>query len=160
MTPGFSAIRSLVIESGLAYWDIPEDAWLAEGLAFASDDDHFGVLSGPVDGSGDVLYVTVGILQDVESNRTAILDLCNTMTSNNPAFPIFLHDASIGWDILLQGFFPVQLLLDVPRFFMSYLREAPTVAENARAQCVEAVNGERFRWNETDLVRLIKVASM
>lgn len=90
-----------------------------------------------------------------DRDSSVVLNACNDLTGNNPAFPTFLHDAEIGWDVLIQNSFPVQLLVDVPEFFFSCVSALPSAANDARVTLVDlGIGGNPYRWNKHDVDRL------
>jgi hypothetical protein len=91
------------------------------------------------------LFITAGVLRDINQDRLTVLTMCNARNQGTTAYPFFLHDADSGWDILIQQTFPVQLLLDVPQFFSACLRGVPDVAEEAQEEFLESnVGGHRI----------------
>jgi hypothetical protein len=84
-------------------------------------------------GLEDAVAITVGVFKGVTQDRPTVLDACNTMTRDNPMYPVFLHDAQQGWDILVQQQFHIDLALKKPGLLLqqpcqpSALRRAPAL---------------------------------
>lgn len=151
--------KALASQVGLKYVELPRPAMpVGVGIAMAFGDTHFVVLSVMGGGNEDQLNITAGVLRDIRQDREKALGLCNGMVRDNPAYPIYLHDAQIGWDILVSNMYPLQLLVDNPTFFANAVRALPIVAEAARSKFAEAeLGGQPFRWNGEELDRLLLV---
>ena len=149
-----SQVRKLAAQAGLAYVDLDENP---AGVGIAIElGEQCVVLSVIAGGSEEQLYITTGVLRDVSRDRTAILDLCNDMVRDNPAYPIYLHEDEHGWDVLLSNVFPIEMLAALPEFFQNSVRTLPEVAAVARNRFVEAgLDGQPFRQSEEDLNRLL-----
>lgn len=151
-------IKSLTRQVGLTYIELPE-APVGVGIAVGFGDTQYTVLSVMGGGNEQQLNMAAGVLRDIQQERTTALELCNSMVRDNPAYPIYLHDAPIGWDILASNIFPVSLLIQAPAFFANSVRALPIVAEQARPQFAEAgLGGEPFRWDDQGLNRLLLVS--
>jgi hypothetical protein len=139
---------------GLQY--VSMEPWSAAiGAALAWGETEFLVLSVSF-GSPGTLYITAGVLKDLQQEALPILTLCNQRNQNNPAYCVFLHDAEAGWDVLIQHSFPVQLLLDVPPFFKASLEPTTGAAAEARAEFSElGLGGMPHRWCDEDRKRLL-----
>ncbi|HEX5441919.1 MAG TPA: hypothetical protein VFW76_13605, partial [Ktedonobacterales bacterium] len=73
----------------------------------------------------------------------------------NPAYPIYLHDAEIGWDILVSNIFPASLLMNNPAFFANSVKALPMMADTVRPEFAEAgLGGQVFNWDADDRQRL------
>jgi len=125
------------------------------GLAVAFDPDSYTVLSVQGPPNDGQLMLTCGVLRDVTQDRLRVLDACNRHTQNLPAFAVYLHDAELGWDVLMQQSFPLRLLLDVPPFYLSLIEGMPKVANQAREAMSQAsVGGVPYTWTVDDVDRL------
>lgn len=122
-------------------------ALVGVGVGVRSADGDFLVLSVAAGGSEHTLNLTAGLLKDVEHDRLAVLDVCNSLTRDNAAYPMFLHDAEAGWDIVVQQRYPVDLLVRSPRLLAELATDLPVVAAAGRARCRQAgVVGEPYTW--------------
>lgn len=151
-------IKSLTTQVGLKYVELPE-APVGVGIAVGFGETRYTVLSVMGGGNEGQLNIAAGVLRDIQQDRVAALELCNGMVRDNPAYPIYLHDAPIGWDILVSNIFPVQLLIGAPTFFANSVRALPIVADNVRPKFAEAeLGGQPFRWDDEALNRLLLVS--
>lgn len=151
-------IKSLTTQVGLKYIELPE-APCGVGIAVAFQGAQYVVLSVLGGGSESQLNITSGILRDIQQDRITALSLCNRMVRDNPAYPIFLHDAQMGWDILVSNLFPVRMLSESPTFFANTVRALPLVADNARPTFLEAgLGGQPFNLDMENLNRLLLVS--
>jgi hypothetical protein len=147
-------LRKLLTQQGLHFVDLSGIA-LAQGVAMAWSGGGFLTLSiGP--GSPHTVLITAGVLKDVERDHLAVLEACNYRNQTNPAYCFFLHDAEVGWDVLLQHSFPLQLLVDVPLFLEANLEPTTVIAAEARLEFGEkGVGGTAYAWSEEDAERLL-----
>jgi hypothetical protein len=153
-------IKSLTTQVGLKYFELPE-APVGVGIAVAFAETQYTVLSVMGGGSEGQLNVTSGILRDIKQDRVTALSLCNGMVRDNPAYPIYLHDAPMGWDILVSNVFSIRMLFESPTFFANAVRALPLVADNVRPKFREAnLGGQPFNWNAEDLNRLLLVSML
>jgi hypothetical protein len=103
-------------------------------------------------GDGHPVSLSCGVLRD----RLLVLDGCNRITQDRAAYPVFVHDAEVGWDIVLQTSFPLQVLLDAPGYLRAMVVGLPDVATEARHQLLDSgVGGVAYRWERADLQRLL-----
>jgi hypothetical protein len=145
-------IKMLVDRAGIRYITLAETSW-SLGVAVAWGETDIIVVSIPT-GTPHYAYFTQGLLKNVVQDRLAALEGANNRTCENPEFPVFLHDADNGWDILLQQTYPVQLLTEVPAFFESRL-QTTEVAASIRAELQPSLGGTPYRFEDTDLARLL-----
>jgi hypothetical protein len=83
------------------------------------------------------------------------------MVRDNPAYPIYLHEAEIGWDILVSNIYPVTLLVNNPAFFVNSVKALPMQADILRPEFAEAgLGGEVFTWDADDRQRLFMESMM
>ncbi len=103
------------------------------------------------------LNITYGVQRDISADRLAVLNLCNIHNQNLTAYPVYLHDAEAGWDILMQNVLPMQVLRDAPEFvFGYYLRGESVVVDELRQKIVQVeLGGHAYAWNEGDVNRLL-----
>lgn len=149
-----SQVRELAAQIGFASTDLDENpAGVGIAIEFGEQCVVLSVIAG---GSEGQLYITTGVLRDVKRERTAILDLCNDMVRDNPAYPIYLHDGEESWDVILSTVYPIRTLTALPEFFQNSIQALPEVAAVARNRFVEAgLGGEPFGSGRSDLDRLL-----
>lgn len=153
-------VKSLTNQVGLKYAELPE-APVGVGIAVGFGETQCVVLSVMGGGSEGQLNITSGILRDIKQDRVTALSLCNGMVRDNPAYPIYLHDAPMGWDILVSNVFSIRMLIETPTFFANAVRALPLVADNVRPKFLEAnLGGQPFNWNPEDLNRLLLVSML
>jgi hypothetical protein len=153
-------IKSLTAQVGLKYVELPE-APVGVGIAVAFGGTQYVVLSVMGGGNEGQLNITSGILRDIQQDRVTALGLCNGMVRDNPAYPIYLHEAPMGWDILVANLFSIRLLFESPTFFANAVRALPLVADSVRPKFWEAnLGGQPFNWNTEDLNRLLLVSML
>ncbi len=144
---------------GLKYLELPE-APVSAGIAIGFGDVDYVVVS-VIGGDEATVSISCGVLRDIERDEARALRLCNDLTRNRPAYPVYLHDAPIGWDILLSTQLPTQILLADPAFYDALVRGLPTIAAEARAAAEESrLGGAPYRWTEDDVQRLLVCSSM
>jgi hypothetical protein len=151
-------IKALCAQVGLKYVELP-DFVLGAGVGVSFGDDGHVVLSVMGGGSESKLMITSGILRDIKQDRLTALTACNSLTSGNSLFPVYLHDADNGWSLLMQLTYPIDLLLDNPEYFSLIVRAAAQIAANHRAEIAEKydLGGGRWPWTAEDLnILLIK----
>lgn len=140
---------------GLQYSSL-EPHWTGGGhvLAFAEDI----VAAVTVNMSlGGQFSITYGVGRDLPRERCEILEICNRHNQNMTAYPIHLHDADAGWDVLLTLTYPIQLFVSEPAFIEGFslnaslgdvVRDVRTAFEEAGMPLVP------YRWNSEDASRL------
>ena len=144
----------------LRYMQLP-DSPIGVGIGVSFGESGFEVISVIGPPSDQSVKLTAGIARDVPQDRLQILDLCNRHTQGLSQFPIYLHDAQAGWDVLMQVDFPVQLLEDVPPFFLNVVQSLPPIAAQAREPFVEGgCAGMPYEWTEADTTRLMLRSTM
>jgi|SRR5579875_924926 len=147
-------VAAVLAPLGIQFFGPGRDV-VGAGVRVGRDPGSFVVLSvsGP---AGDVLNLTAGVLKNVSHERLALLELCNSLTRDNAAFPVYLHDAPGGWDVHLQQRYFIDLLEEAPRFFRTCVESLPATADTARTRFREAgVAGDRYSWSEADAQRLL-----
>ncbi|HLM85578.1 MAG TPA: hypothetical protein VK272_05250 [Solirubrobacteraceae bacterium] len=124
----------------------------------------FAIVFGPTDfvvvsvepDAPEHVAITCGILKDVTSDRSRMLEYCNTDTANNPGMPIFSH----GRDVLLQTRIPIALVARVPELLSVQINDAPPYAAEKRESWLrEEISGEPYVWGGEDLERLYRIAT-
>jgi hypothetical protein len=134
----------------------PPNSFLGTGFGLAWSDEEYVIVSVPGGSNSFSAYLTSGVFRDINKNALPALELTNSLTQSNLAFPAFLHDAEAGWDILMQQSYPVQLLDDVPQFFFSCLRSLAAAALNARHGFADRdLGGQPYRFTSADVQRLL-----
>jgi len=79
--------------------------------------------------------ITSGILNDIKHDRLAALEASNTL--DNTAYPVYLHDAEVGWALLVQQTHMIEILLDLPGYFNNCVRALPRVVIEYRKSIPE-----------------------
>lgn len=140
---------------GLTFLEL-EPALFGVGIAIGFGDLDFVVVAVAGGGNEHQVSISCGVLRDIRQDRLLALHECNRLTVNNPAYPFYLHDAEMGWDVLVTVTFPLRLLLATPDFLSVIVRGLPGVAAEGRAQLLaEGVGGVPYRWERNDLQRLL-----
>ena len=104
----------------------------------------------------DLLSITAGLLKDVQHDRSKILELCNVLTRDNAALPVYLHDVPGGWDIHVQQRFRIDLLRVETGFFRACLESLPLAAIEMRSKFQEfGIEGQSYSLNGEDAQRLL-----
>jgi hypothetical protein len=148
-------IKAALDQLGLRFLDLGTLV-IAAGVGIAYGQNDYLVLSVSAGGSEGVLNLTSGVLKDVRQDRLAILNICNKLTRDNPAYPVFLHDAEAGWDVLMQQRLLTDLLLADLSTFKSLIELLPRAAQSARAKFAEAnLGGQMYTWTNDDIRRLL-----
>jgi hypothetical protein len=150
-------ITTLIDQAGLRYVALPEMSF-SLGVAVAWSETDVIVVSVPT-ASPHSAYFTQGLLKDIQQDKLRALEAANDRTHENPEFPVFLHDAEGGWDMLTQQTYPIQLFVDVPPFFESRL-QTTGVAAALRAKLQPSLHGLPYRFEEADLNRLLMRAHL
>jgi hypothetical protein len=151
-------VKSLLSQVNLRYVELAggiAGGALGVGVAVPFADAQYSVLSVMGGGNEAQLYITCGVLRDVRHERATALELCNKLVRNSPAYPIFLHEAEVGWDILISNVFSIRALAADPQFLADSVRGLPVVADAVRPRFSEAgLGGAPFQWNDKDLRRV------
>lgn len=113
-------IEQALVSADLRYIQLPESPF-GVGLSVSYGNDRYSIISINYGEAPYNAFVSSGVLRDVHQDRAVLLDACNTATRNNPAFPVFLHDAENGWDVIASSGFPIHLLARNPGFLREYL---------------------------------------
>jgi hypothetical protein len=149
-------IKVLCDQSGLKYVEL-SPALVGVGIAISFGQTDYVVLSIMGGGCENQLMVTSGVLADLKRDRLAALEAANNLTRSNTAFPIYLHDAEIGWALVLQQTHPIELLLDVPQFFTGNIRAVPQNVIECRRTIPEKwdLGGRPWEWTPEDIYSLL-----
>jgi hypothetical protein len=100
--------------------------------------------------------ITCRVLKNVTSDRSRLLEYCNTDTANNPGMPMFSH----GRDVLLQKRKPIALIARIPELLSVEIAEAPGYAAEKRDSWLrQEISGEPDVWGGDDLERLFRNAT-
>ncbi len=146
-------VKAALAETGLRFVDIGTSFAVGVGVGF--EDTGYAVLS-ILSGSEGVVNVTAGVLKGASGDRLRILDICNKLTSDNPSYPVFLHDAEAGSHLLVQQRFLIGMLLADASAVRALTEAIPAVAKSAREQFIEAgLGGQAHQWNEADVHELL-----
>jgi hypothetical protein len=149
-------IKALCAQVRLNYVELP-DYIVGAGVGVSFGEAGYVVLSVLGGGSESKLMITSGILKGIKQDRLAALNACNSFTSGNSMFPVYLHDAQNGWSLLMQLTCTIDLLLDNPEYFSLIVRTTPRVAANHRAEIAEKydLGGGPWPWTAEDLSMLL-----
>jgi hypothetical protein len=149
-------IKALCGQIGLKYTEVP-DNFLGVGVAIGFGGTDYVVLSVMGGGSESKLMITSGILKNIKQDRLAALNACNSLTSGNTMFPVYLHDAGDGWSLLLQLTYTIDLLLDNPEYFDLVVHATPQVSRQHRTEVAEKhdLGGQPWQWTAEDLSMLL-----
>jgi hypothetical protein len=144
-------VKVLCSQMGFTYVDLPPEMF-GVGVAVGFGQNDYVVLSIMGGGSESHLMITSGILNDIAQSRVDALAAANHFTQNNSGLPVFLHDASVGWALLLQVTLPIEVLLDVPAYFSALVRGMPGVVTEYRATVAERweLGGRPWTWSPED----------
>jgi hypothetical protein len=138
-------------QSELKYAELPAEL-IGVGIAIGFGQTDYVILSVPGGGNENQVMITSGILNNIAQDRLTALEAANFFTQNNTAYPVYLHDAPIGWALLMQQTHPVELLLDMPQYFNSRIRALPKVVREYRQTVGEKWNlaGRPWEWTAED----------
>jgi len=145
-------VKVLCTQSGLKYQELAPFI-MGAGIAIGFSETDWVVVSVAAGGNENQLMITSGVLNEITSDRPMALEAANYFTSNNTAYPVYLHDADAGWSLLMQQTIPVELALDVPPFFVNFCVKAlPQVVANYRQTATEkwTLGGRPWQWNTDD----------
>jgi hypothetical protein len=148
-------VRQMLTAAGMKYVDAGPFV-MGAGVSVAWSETFFAMLSIGrfVD---EQVNITYGVLCNINKERQGALEYCNSHNQNLAAYPIYLHDAVSGWDILQQNVLPLQILRDAPQFVLGfYLSGSSQIVDALRTKAAESdLGGEPYRWNEEDANRLL-----
>lgn len=149
-------IKRLCAQVGIGY-GTPPDSVAAVGIAIGFGEQGYmlcSVLGGP---EPRQLLMTSGVLCDIKRDRLPALEAANYFNHANTAYPVFLHDADVAWDLILQVTLPIQILIDVPDMFLSYVRRCAMTATEYRAMIPTKwdLGGRPWRWDHDDVEALL-----
>ena len=149
--PQLERIKVLCTRTGLKYVDLPPE-FMGVGIAVGFGQTDFVILSVMSGGSENQLMITSGVLNDIKRDRLAALEAANTLTRDNPAYPVYLHDAEVGWALLMQQTHFVEMLLDLPEYFSNCVRALPRVIVGYRNIISEKwdLGGRPWEWTPED----------
>jgi hypothetical protein len=144
-------IKVLCTQSGLKYLELAAQ-FIGVGIAIGFSEVDYSILSVMGGGNENQLMITSGILNEINQDRLAALEAANYFNQSNTAYPVFLHDAQIGWALIMQQTYPIELLLDVPQYFSNCVRALPQVVVEYRNTIAEKwdLGGRAWSWTEED----------
>lgn len=143
---------------GLQYFKPGATFMMGAGYGIAWKDGTFTAVAVAA-GNEAYAQVSTGVLLGVDRERAALLEQCNRWNQNQPAYPVYLHDAENGWTVLMHTSFPILLLETAPEFFGMLVAELPRIAARARAEFT-GVGGRAFHWGADDLEKLVQSTLM
>lgn len=149
-------IKALCAQVGLNYVELRDDVFGA-GVGIGFGEAGYVILSVMGGGGESKLMITSGILKDIQRDRLAALNACNSFTSANTLFPVYLHDAQNGWSLLMQLTYTIDLLLDNPEYFSLVVRTTLQMTAQHRAEIAEKydLGGQPWQWTAEDLGMLL-----
>ena len=124
-----AALRSLAEGGGFACSDVVGPPFAVRFCVGEPGQRRFVMVSIlAFDDGENMVVLTTPVLKDVVQRRNRVLDLCNELTWENPAYPCVLHQTDEGADVLIKQRYPQDLLVTAPDFFRSKLESLPSVA--------------------------------
>lgn len=144
-------VKVLCSQSGLNYLELAP-TFMGAGVVVGFGETDYVILSVGGGGNENQLLITSGILTGIKQDRSVALEAANYFTSNNSAYPVYLHDAEVGWALLMQQTLPVELLLDVPAFFVNCVKALPQMTISYRQTIAEKwdLGGRPWQWTSED----------
>jgi hypothetical protein len=148
-------VKLLTTQCGLKYLEQAPFP-LGVGIGVAFEETQYVVVTIMGGDSSNQCSITSGVLRDITKDRLRALDACNHRNQANAAYPFFVHEAELGWDILLQQTFPLQILFAVPSFYANCVQALPLVTADARIDFEEnwSLGGIAYSWSDEDVRRL------
>lgn len=145
-------VKALCAQLGLKYVELGRQL-MGVGIAIGFGPADYVILAVVGGGSENQISITSGILKDIKQDRLAALEAANHFNQNNTAYPVYLHDAEIGWALIMQLRFPIELLLHAPEHFSNYIRGAPHIVIQYRSTIAERwdLEGQPWSWTEEDI---------
>jgi hypothetical protein len=144
-------IKVLCDQSGLKYLDLAPQV-IGAGIAIGFGQTDYVIVSVMGGGNENQLMITGGILNEIRQDRLVALEAANHFNQGNTAYPVFLHDAEVGWALIMQQTHPIEVLLDAPQYFNNCVRALPQVVIECRSTISEkwALGGRPWFWNAED----------
>ena len=141
---------------GLKYLEL-EPTFVGVGVAIGFGETDYTVLSVMGGGSEEQLMTTSGILKDIDQDRPASLEIVNRFNQRNSAHTVYLHDAEVGWSLLVQRTTPVEVFLDSPSFLSALVRGLPMAVQEFRRELAQETHlrGEPWTWTAEDRSSLL-----
>lgn len=136
---------------GLKYLEL-EPTFVGVGIAIGFGETDYTVLSVMGGGSEGQLITTSGILKDIDQDRPAALEIVNRFNQRNSAHTVYLHDAEVGWSLLVQRTTPVEVFLDSPNYLAALVRGLPMAVQEFRQELAQETHlgGESWTWTAQD----------
>jgi len=147
-------VRAVLSGLGIRYRDLQREP---RGVGISVVWKHAGYLVLSVAGADDdLLSITAGLLKDVRHDRSRILEICNVLTRDNAALPVYLNDETGGWDIHVQQRLRIDLLRAETDFFRACLESLPVAAIEMRSKFQESgIKGQSYSLNGEDAQHLL-----
>ena len=149
-------VGELVGGLGLSFSEMPRHA-LGGGFALAFAEDVIVAVSVSF-GNHHQFSISWGVAKDLARDAASITWACNRHNQDLTAYPVHLHDADAGWDILQTCTFPVQLFEAEPDFIAGWLLNPgySAVIRGIRDAFVAAgIAMQPYLWNADDANRLM-----
>jgi len=137
-------VRGILRRAGLNFVDL--ECVMGSGVGVPFDPQNFVIVSAMH--FGDAVNIAVPVLKDLNQDRLPILTECNRLTQNNPAYPFYLHDAEVGWAVLVAAVFPTPVLARVEDYAVALARQLPGLAKASRERIAAVAGGRPFSWPE------------
>ena len=150
------AIDQVLGHLGFSAVELTGPGMIGLGRAVGWPDDKYCVISVGLGGSETMVNVVSGVLRDIQKDRMAALDACNSQTRDNSTFPCVFHDADAGWDILLVQRFPISVFAMDADFLKTCLEAQLMITDNIREDPkFVPLGGVHYKWNDEDVNRLL-----
>jgi hypothetical protein len=148
-------VHTFLRSAGLQFYDLGTRLSLGTAVAVGFGGEGFVLLTIMGGGNENQLFLTTPVLRDVNQDRLAVLDACNSQTRDNASFPTILHDADAGWDVLVQQVYPIQMLGYGADWIEVNVRGIAGVGAQIRDKMAPlGIGGLAYQWTNEDLDRL------
>lgn len=128
--------------------------WVGIAIGFGQTD--YTILS-VSNSDPNQLTVTGGILKDIKRDLVAALTIVNQFNQNNTSYTVYLHDAEVGWSLLVQRTTPLQVFVDSPAYLNAQIRGLPKAVQELRGEIAEKteLGGQPWSWTAEDQRNLL-----
>jgi hypothetical protein len=149
-------LGSLLSRAGLSFNSPDRPNFMGAGHVLEFADDVIAAVTAQAYNDHQ-FSITYGVAKDVAQDKLKVLEACNRHNQGMTAYPVLLHDAETGWDVLMKLTYPVQLFRDVPEFVLGWaLNEG--MGEKVRSARTHLAEAELVvtphRWNLEDATHL------
>jgi hypothetical protein len=155
-TQQLERVKVACSQLGLKYVEL-QPTVMGVGIAIGFGQVDYTILSVMGGGNEGQLITTSGILKDIAQDRLAALEIVNRFNQRNSAYTVFLHDAEVGWSLLVQRTTPVEVFLDSPTFLSALVRGLPVATAEYREELaqVTSLGGAPWVWTAEDHSNLL-----